>query len=65
VVDALRADHARGVIPFHDGQALAEHLQRVYLSERERTKPSEAELNREHWERVKTVPGAKSYADLR
>jgi hypothetical protein len=65
VADVLKADAARGAIPFDDAQALAEHLQRVYLAERERTRPSEAEVAQAHWERVRTVPGSTSYADLR
>jgi hypothetical protein len=64
VADALKADAARGVIPYDDAQALAEHLQRVYLAEREKSRPSAAEAGADHWRRVRET-GATSYADLR
>jgi hypothetical protein len=65
VADVLRNDGLRGALPTHDAQALAEHLERAYLAERERTRPSDAELNAAHWQRVKSAPGATSYADAR
>lgn len=52
VADVLRVDAARGTLPLDDALELARHTERVYLAERERSKPSQDEINRAHWERV-------------
>lgn len=65
VADVLRHDAARGALPTHDALELAQHLERAFLAERERTRPSSAELDAAHWERVRTAPGSTSYADSR
>jgi hypothetical protein len=65
VADVLRYDAGRGALPTHDALELARHLERTYLAERERSKPSKEEADAAHWAAVKSVPGAKSYADTR
>jgi hypothetical protein len=62
VADELRVDVARGVLPTDDALTLARHIERIYLAERERGKPSADEQNAAYWERVKAnAPSADEY----
>lgn len=56
VADLIRADGAAGRLP-DDAQALAEHLETVFLAHRERSRPSEKQENDEY------VKGLLAFAD--
>lgn len=53
VADVLREDAIRGALPTDDALKLARHVERVYLAEREKARPSRDQENATYWQRVK------------
>jgi hypothetical protein len=52
VLEVLKADAMRGVLPTDDALELARWQERAFLSERERTRPSRLEEDAARWQRV-------------